>query len=185
MSDTHAHNAVEGDANPWPCAFPSLVRRPHARRRHVRTTHTARETSTAAGTWRRLTALAVAAALALSAAPGSAASASPPQPDSTATRSTDPGSSQQSFAKRLLDDLRTLISKPAHMDSRDWTNLGLASLAVGATATLDPRIRTWAQDHRSASSDNFTKSIRPLGQWALLQCWVQPGWEARSRTSPA
>jgi hypothetical protein len=168
MSATHPHNAAEGDAKTAPRAYPSLVRRPHARGRPVPTTCTARDTSTAAGPWRRLTAFAVAAALALWATPASAASARPQPPDSTAARSPDPDSSQQGFGKRLLDDLRALISKPAHMDSQDWTNLGLAGLAVGATATLDPRIRTWAQDHRSASSDNFAKSLRPLGQWGAF-----------------
>ena len=118
--------------------------------------------------WRRLTALAAAVAVALSAAQASAAAAEPPAPDPAATQSSDLGPSQQGFGKRLIEDLRALISKPAHMDSGDWTNLGLAALAVGATATLDPRVRTWAQDHRSTSSDNFATSIRPFGSWAAF-----------------
>jgi membrane-associated phospholipid phosphatase len=54
------------------------------------------------------------------------------------------------------------------METSDWRNLGIGVLAVGTTATVDPRVRTWAQDHRSRSSDNFAKSIRPLGGWGAF-----------------
>jgi membrane-associated phospholipid phosphatase len=117
---------------------------------------------------RSLMALAVTGAVALSAAPISAITPIQPTPDLTATHAADPEPSQPGFGKRLLEDLRALISKPTHMDASDWTNLGLAGLAVGATATLDPRVRTWAQDHRGPSSDNFAKSIRPLGSWGAF-----------------
>ena len=134
---------------------------------------------------RRLTAAAVSAALAL-AAP---ALASPAPAPATAPAS---GSSAapQGFGTRLLADLLALVTKPAHMDVRDWTNLGLGTLAVVGTATLDPRVRTWAQDHRSTSSDDLATSIRPLGQWGafavLGATWLSGKvWSQPSLTSTA
>jgi membrane-associated phospholipid phosphatase len=116
----------------------------------------------------RLTALTLAAALALStsAFPAFAATRSPAKRTSATVPDTDP--SQPGFGTRLLADLRALVTRPAHMDSHDWNDLALGALAVAATATLDPRVRTWAQDHRNTSSDNFAKSIRPLGSWGAF-----------------
>jgi membrane-associated phospholipid phosphatase len=168
MKTTLENNTLEGKRRCFARVSPSLTRRPHDRGRHAHTANAIRPTPPASAPWRRLTALAVAAALALYAAPAAAATVSQPPPDSSAAQSSDPAPSQEGFGKRLLEDLRALVSKPAHMDSRDWTNLGLASLAVGATATLDPRVRTWAQDHRSTSSDRLATSIRPLGQWGAF-----------------
>jgi len=131
--------------------------------------------------WRRLTSLTLATACVLSAVP---AAAKTPTAGTAVERAADSPTSQAGFAKRLLKDLGDLLSKPARMDSNDWANLGLAGLAIGATATLDPRVRTWAQDHRSASSDSFATSIRPLGGWGAFatlgatwlagKAWSQP-----------
>ena len=136
---------------------------------------------------RRLAAAALVAALAFAiAAP---APASPALAPATAPAS---GSSAapQGFGKRLLADLLALVTKPAHMDARDWTNLGFGTLAVVGTATLDPRVRTWAQDHRSTSSDDLATSIRPLGQWGafavLGATWLSGKvWSQPSLTSTA
>jgi membrane-associated phospholipid phosphatase len=168
MTSTDAQEDTEQDPSVLAPAFPPLRRLPFGRGRQRPTTGSARQLLPGSATLRHLTAIAVAAALLLSAAPASPNPATSPTPDRTATKAAGPKRSQPGFGKRLLEDLRALISKPAHMDASDWTNLGLASLAVGATATLDPRVRTWAQDHRSTSSDNFAKSIRPLGGWGAF-----------------
>jgi membrane-associated phospholipid phosphatase len=113
-------------------------------------------------------------------------------PASVAAAASDAGtgSAAEGFGKRLLADLLALVTKPAHMDACDWTNLGFGALAVVGTATFDPRVRTWAQDHRSTSSDDFATSIRPLGQWGafvvLGATWAAgKAWSKPSLTSTA
>lgn len=168
MSHQTELDATDGEPSARPFLPPPLDRRLHARGRRSHFGDGTRRRSTRPAPGRRLTALAAAAALALSAARTSAAATDPPAPDPAAAQTGDPGPSPQGFGRRLLEDLRILVAKRTHMDSGDWTDLGLAALAVGATATLDPRVRTWAQDHRSASSDNFAKAIRPFGSWGAF-----------------
>ncbi len=73
------------------------------------------------------------------------------------------GLEEQGFGKRLLTDLGALAARPAHLDGRDWRNLGLAALAVGGTMALDSEIRDVVQRNRSASGDDVAKAIRPVG----------------------
>lgn len=136
---------------------------------------------------RRLAAAAVMVALASAMATPALAS---PAPAPATAQASDSGAAPQGFGKRLLADLLALVTKPAHMDAGDWTNLGFGALAVVGTATLDPRVRTWAQDHRSSSSDNLATSIRPLGQWGafavLGATWLTgKAWSKPSLTSTA
>ena len=136
---------------------------------------------------RRLRAAAVVAALAFAVAAPALAS---PAPAPTTAPASGSSAAPQGFGTRLLADLLALVTQPAHMDAHDWTNLGLGTLAVVGTATLDPRVRTWAQDHRSRSSDNFATSIRPLGQWGafavLGATWLSgKAWSKPSLTSTA
>ena len=70
---------------------------------------------------------------------------------------------EQRFGRRLLTDLGALAARPAHLDRRDWRNLGLAALAVGGTMALDDEIRDVVQRNRSASGDDVAKAIRPIG----------------------
>jgi membrane-associated phospholipid phosphatase len=184
MNTNDSQEDTEEDPSLLAPPSPPLHRLPFGRGWRPPTTGFARQLLPGSTTLHRLTAVA-AAALLLSAAPAVPNPATNPITDRTATTAADPESSRPGFGKRLLEDLRALISKPAHMDASDWNNLGLASLAVGATATLDPRVRTWAQDHRSTSSDNFAKSIRPLGSWGAFatlgatwlagRAWSRPG----------
>ena len=67
------------------------------------------------------------------------------------------------YCKRLLLDLKDLAARPAHLDGRDWRNLGLAALAVGGTMALDDEIRDWLQDRRSVGGDDAADALRPLG----------------------
>jgi membrane-associated phospholipid phosphatase len=168
MNTNDPQDPVERDSSLLTLASPPLDPLPFESGWQPGTRGFARQLLPRSATLHRLTAIAVVAALLLSAAPTSATAATSSISDRTATKAASPEPSQPGFGKRLLEDLRALISKPAHMDPGDWTNLGLATVAVGATATLDPRVRTWAQDHRSASSDNFAKSIRPLGSWGAF-----------------
>lgn len=136
---------------------------------------------------RRLTAAVVLVALAFAVATAAPAAAAPVPATAPASGS---GGAPQGFGKRLLADLLALVTKPAHMDAHDWTSLGLGTLAVAGSATLDPRVRTWAQDHRSASSDKLATSIRPLGQWGafavLGATWLAgKAWSKPSLTSTA
>jgi membrane-associated phospholipid phosphatase len=184
MNTNDAAEQTSNEPNLFGPISASLCRPAFGRGWQPPTTGFARQLLPGPATLHRLTAIAVAAAMLLSAAPAFPNPATSPTPDRTDTKVPDPERSP-GFGKRLLEDLRALISKPPHMDASDWTNLGLASLAVGATATLDPRVRTWAQDHRSTSSDNFAKSIRPLGSWGAFatlgatwlagKAWSRPG----------
>ena len=74
-----------------------------------------------------------------------------------------PAESEARFGKRLLLDLKNLAIRPAHLDGRDWRNLGLAALAIGGTMALDDEIRDAIQRNRSASGDDIAEAIRPLG----------------------
>jgi membrane-associated phospholipid phosphatase len=68
-----------------------------------------------------------------------------------------------SFGSMLLSDLGALAVRPAHLDGRDWVNLGVSALAIGGTMVFDERIRDEVQSRRSASGDDFFNAIRPLG----------------------
>jgi len=70
---------------------------------------------------------------------------------------------EPSFGRRLIEDLKALGARPAHLDRRDWRNLGLAALAIGGTLALDEEIREIAQRNRSASGDDLADALRPVG----------------------
>jgi len=70
---------------------------------------------------------------------------------------------EERFGKRLLLDLKDLAARPAHLDGRDWRNLGLAALAIGGTMALDEEIRDALQRNRSESGDDAAETLRPLG----------------------
>jgi membrane-associated phospholipid phosphatase len=76
--------------------------------------------------------------------------------------------SQESFARRVRSDLAALLSRPAHMRSRDWERLGIGVAAVGSAATLDNELQTRIQRHRTSSSDSLANAIRPAGGWGAL-----------------
>jgi membrane-associated phospholipid phosphatase len=168
MTDNDEESDPETDMPLVAPASPSIDHIPPPRPRCPASVRLARLHLAAVSPPRRLTALTLAAALVLStsAFPAFAATRSPANRTTATVRDAD--SSQPGFGKRLLADLRALVTRPAHMNSHDWNDLALGALAVASTATLDPRARTWAQDHRNTSSNNFAKSIRPLGSWGAF-----------------
>ncbi len=83
-------------------------------------------------------------------------------PASTPAEPASGSGGQPGFGKRLLADLEDLASRPAHLDARDWRNLGLSALAIGGAMALDDEIRTSVQRHRSARGDDAARTFRPI-----------------------
>jgi membrane-associated phospholipid phosphatase len=90
------------------------------------------------------------------------------------------------FWPRVWRDLGDLAARPAHLDGRDWRNLGLSAVAIGATYAFDEDIRETVQGNRTESRDDFAEAIRPLGNltgpavllgacWAAGRIWDRQG----------
>ena len=107
-------------------------------------------------------------------APAALASEPAAPPDTptevTASSSAHPAQTraEESFARRLRGDLADLLSRPTHMTSRDWERLGIGVAAVGGTALVDDELRTRIQDHRTSTSEDLARFIRPAGGWGAL-----------------
>jgi membrane-associated phospholipid phosphatase len=81
-----------------------------------------------------------------------------PAPQQEPVQAKEPG-----YGKRLWVDLKALAARPAHLDGRDWRNLGIAALAVGGTMAFDEEIRDFVQGYRSDEGDDAAETLRPLG----------------------
>ena len=123
---------------------------------------------------------ALALAAAIGAGPAAAQEAPAEQAADAAEAEPEPG-----YGKRLWVDLKELAARPAHLDRRDWRNLGVAALAIGGTMALDEEIRDLFQRNRSESGDDAAETLRPLGHrvgpalllgglWAAGAIWDSP-----------
>jgi membrane-associated phospholipid phosphatase len=92
------------------------------------------------------------------AAPAASAALEQPAPEQEPAERTEPR-----YGKRLWVDLKALVARPAHLDGRDWRNLGIAALAVGGTMVFDEEIRDFVQGYRSEEGDDAAETLRPLG----------------------
>jgi len=67
------------------------------------------------------------------------------------------------FPARIRGDVGALVHLPLEMNRREWRNFAIAAAAVGAVGAFDRQIRDSVQGE-SASSRDFARSVRPLGQ---------------------
>ena len=64
-------------------------------------------------------------------------------------------------------DARYLISRPLHLDSKGKVKLAVTAGTAGVLFLLRNRIRDEAQEHRSASRDQFLQDVRIMGKGAF------------------
>lgn len=72
------------------------------------------------------------------------------------------------FLRNLGEDFTDILVSPKNWRGRDFLNLS-AVLGVGFLLyTVDQDIHQWSQDHRSSSSEDFSKAITHLGHGGFL-----------------
>lgn len=79
------------------------------------------------------------------------------------------------YANLLWDDTKTIVTSPARWNTDDWTNAGLAMLAIGGTAAFDQTIKENVQAHVSQGQSDFMKRFQNLG--AGLSFGILAGFE--------
>ncbi|MHB9155212.1 MAG: phosphatase PAP2 family protein [Endomicrobiales bacterium] len=70
----------------------------------------------------------------------------------------------EEYLKGFVTDTGFIFSAPARWEVRDW---GVAAAFLGTTAVLygqDEKIRAWAQDHRTGTSDRISAAARLFGE---------------------
>jgi len=65
----------------------------------------------------------------------------------------------------LSQDARRVLTAPAHWDSRDWRNLSIGVIGVGAVGIADPWIRDAAQRSRTQTTDDIARAVQPFGNY--------------------
>ena len=99
----------------------------------------------------------------------------------------DAGARLPGFGRRVVLDVRDLVTAPAHLSPHGWAGLAAGVAAVGVVHLFDDRLRSSVMNQNGESGRRFAERVRPLGQegglallgatWLAGEVGHREGWK--------